>query len=746
MLETNQGSYYSVTPNVSYTSPSAYTVGTAISALNPVSTGGQVVSYSVSPALPSGLSLNTATGAITGTPTAITASATYSITAINGLGSTSASISITVNDIAPSALTYIGSPFTYTKGTAITTIAAPTNAGGTPTSYSVSPSLPAGLSLNTATGAITGTPSALATSASYTITATNTGGSASTSILIVIKDISTISATGTTIYIYSGFAQGPASAIVTGSTGIVTYSYSGTGATTYGPSAIAPTNAGTYEVIATVAGDSNYNNASSIALSFTILKGSSTITTIGSTAFTYTSNPQGPTSSIVTGSTGVVTYSYSGTGATIYGPSAIAPTNAGEYEVVATVVADLNYNTASSIALAFKIDKAASTITVTGRSEYNYTGNPQGPNNAIVTGSTGAVTFSYRGTGSTIYGPSLTAPTNVGTYVVEATVDTDTNFNIAISTAFTFTISNTLIAPSALTYTSSQFNYTKGITIVPVGGPTNSGGAITSYSVSPSLPAGLVLNTATGSITGTPTEIISTYFVITATNAVGSTFTVLKITVIDIAPSALNYSGSPFIYTKGKLITPIATPTNLGGVVVRYEIIPALPPGLYFNVNTGEITGIPLVGTTASNYTIKAINSGGSTTTDISITIESQPEDTDSDGINDTDDNCPFISNLNQKDSNGNGIGDVCDTTELNLSQAFTPNGDGVNDYWVIDTIENYPKSIVYVFDRKGNKVFEAKNYQNNWQPQLKSGSYYYQIDLNGDAIIDAQGWIYIAN
>ena len=44
----------------------------------------------------------------------------------------------------------------------------------------------------------------------------------------------------------------------------------------------------------------------------------------------------------------------------------------------------------------------------------------------------------------------------------------------------------------------------------------------------------------------------------------------------------------------------------------------------------------------------------------------------------------------------------------------------------------------------KGNKIFEAKNYQNNWQPQLKSGSYYYQIDLDGNGSVDHDGWIYI--
>jgi gliding motility-associated-like protein/uncharacterized repeat protein (TIGR01451 family) len=333
-----------------------------------------------------------------------------------------------------------------------------------------------------------------------------------------------------------------------------------------------------------------------------------------------------------------------------------------------------------------------------------------------------------------------TALATSASYTITAT-------NTGGSTTASINITVNDAAPTTLVYTGSPFTYTKGAVITAVAAPTNGGGAVVSYSVSPALPAGLTLNTTTGAITGTPTALAtSASYTITATNTGGSTTASINITVKDVAPSALTYVGSPFTYTKGTAITAVAAPSNAGGAVISYAVSPALPTGLNLNTSTGEITGIPLMSATAFNYTIKATNTGGSTTTTINIKVESQLEDTDGDGINDTIDNCPFIVNPNQKDSNGNGIGDACDTTELNLSQAFTPNGDGINDYWVIDTIENYPKSIVYVFDRDGTKIFEAKNYQNTWQPILKSGSYYYQIDLNGDAIVDAQGWIYIAN
>jgi len=63
------------------------------------------------------------------------------------------------------------------------------NTAGTPTSYSISPSvLAAGLSFSTSTGLITGTPTATRAATTYTITATNTGGSSSATFALTVTD------------------------------------------------------------------------------------------------------------------------------------------------------------------------------------------------------------------------------------------------------------------------------------------------------------------------------------------------------------------------------------------------------------------------------------------------------------------------------------------------------------------------------------------------------------------------------
>ena len=157
------------------TATAVYTKGVQITPDSPRSSGGAAASYSVSPTLPAGLSLSTATGILSGTPTIVTATGSYLVTATNAGGYTMAGLSITVNDQPPSALSYSTNPAIYTEGVQIA-LDGPTNTGGSVVSYAVSPALPAGLSLSTVTGVVSGDPTAVTAAANYTLTATNSGG------------------------------------------------------------------------------------------------------------------------------------------------------------------------------------------------------------------------------------------------------------------------------------------------------------------------------------------------------------------------------------------------------------------------------------------------------------------------------------------------------------------------------------------------------------------------------------------
>jgi Autotransporter beta-domain/IPT/TIG domain/Putative Ig domain len=173
------------------------------------------------------LSLNTSTGVISGTPTAVAAQATYTVTASNSGGSTTVGVVITVNDVAPSSLTYSTNPATYTKGTAIANNT-PSSSGGAVVSYAVSPALPAGLSLNTSTGVISGTPTAVAAQATYTVTASNSGGSTTVGVVITVSAALVTTQAVPTTTLTAGTAATPFTPVTaSGGFGTLAYALSG---------------------------------------------------------------------------------------------------------------------------------------------------------------------------------------------------------------------------------------------------------------------------------------------------------------------------------------------------------------------------------------------------------------------------------------------------------------------------------------------------------------------------------------
>jgi alpha-tubulin suppressor-like RCC1 family protein len=115
-----------------YTRNSAtYAKGWPIPINTPSSIGGAVVSYAVSPALPAGLTLDLATGVISGTPTAVVAPASYTVTATNSVGSTTSTLNIAVDDIAPPLTA------TYTTGREVPLIVSRFTATGSTVSFTL---------------------------------------------------------------------------------------------------------------------------------------------------------------------------------------------------------------------------------------------------------------------------------------------------------------------------------------------------------------------------------------------------------------------------------------------------------------------------------------------------------------------------------------------------------------------------------------------------------------------------------
>jgi len=96
-------------------------------------------------------------------------------------------------------------------------------------------------------------------------------------------------------------------------------------------------------------------------------------------------------------------------------------------------------------------------------------------------------------------------------------------------------------------------------------------------------------------------------------------------------------------------------------------------------------------------------------------------------------------------DSNGYALAPATVTITVNpltvyIPEGFSPNGDGINDYFVIKGADRYVVTL-RIFNRWGNKVYESEHYKNDWDGasnigflitnQLPGGTYYYTANFN---------------
>ncbi len=68
---------------------------------------------------------------------------------------------------------------------------------------------------------------------------------------------------------------------------------------------------------------------------------------------------------------------------------------------------------------------------------------------------------------------------------------------------------------------------------------------------------------------------------------------------------------------------------------------------------------------------------------------------------------------------------------QLTIPNAFSPNSDGINDTFVIPKIALYEGNQLIVFDRTGKTVYQANNYQSDWDGgDLPAGTYFYSLSI----------------
>jgi hypothetical protein len=608
----------------------------AITPFTPVTaTGGQTpLTYSISPTLPTGLSLNSSTGQISGTATISSVDTAYQITVTDATGSTSSkTFNLTVE--APAVITTVAvSSRTVIQGVLVTPFTPITATGGIPPlTYSINPELPNGLSFNTSTGQITGTASQPVTQKTYTVTVSDSNSPSQNSSKTFTLTVDPLpSLISTVLTPASSFTKNTAITSftpVSASGGYLTLTYSispvlpaglnfntSTGQITGTPTEVS--NSTEYTVTIT-------DQANQITFkSFTLEVGPAVLTTalvISSRTVIQNSVIIPFTPVIATGGEGVLLYNISpslpaglnfnsATGQITGAPSVIS--GSVSYEI--TVTDQLSQSSSKSFSLAVDPPPLLLTTTIGQQTLVQFESTSFTP--VTVVGGFGTLTYSINpslpqglnfntGTGLITGTPAVFLTTTSFTVTVTdlASQSSNQSFSLTINTppllAQQSVVARTLIRTVPITAFTP---------VTAVGGTGNY-----TYSITPTVPNGLLFNSSTGQITGTATVLLSeTTFTVNIEDTLNQTASnTFKLTVEDppIITTAVQIASATFSRFEDTVnISPVSASGGFG--TISFAISPALPQGLSFSSTNGRITGIP---TALVNqiYTITATDSIG---------------------------------------------------------------------------------------------------------------------------------------
>ena len=196
---------------------------------------------------------------------------------------------------------------------------------------------------------------------------------------------------------------------------------------------------------------------------------------------------------------------------------------------------------------------------------------------------------------------------------------------------------------------------------------------------------------------------------------------------------------NPFV---GSEITFTITVTNVGpSAATGVNVNEVLPSGFTF------VNATPSSGTwTAPNWNIGSLPIGGSETLILVASVNAEGSYT----------NTAVISGSENDPNTENNTSSVTITKNniLKIPNGFSPNGDNINDLYVIPGIENFPDCELSVYNRWGNVVYKTKGYQNDWDGtpnvrtagngKVQQGTYFYVLDFHKDNLPAAHGFIVI--
>jgi len=535
------------------------------------------------------------------------------------------------------------------------------------------------------------------TTNTYTVIGANGNNCSNTAtITVTVNPLPTVTANASTTTVCAGSSV---TLIGGGAT-----SYTWTGGVTNGISFI-PLSTNTYTVIGT-----NGNNCSNTA----------TITVTVNPLPTVTANAS--TTTVCAGSSVILTgggaTSYTWTGGVIDGISFV-PLTTNTYTVIGA-----NGNNCSNTATITvtvnplpTVTANASTITVCAGSSVTLTGS--GATSYIWTGGvTDGIVFIPLATNTyTVTGTNANNCSN--TAIITVTVN---NLPVAVPSSNSPVCIGGVINFSTPTLIGATYNWT---------GPNS----FTSTSQNPSLSPATLIEAGTYSLTvsiGVCSSAPSTISV-TVNNCGGNNNSDLS--VVKTVNNAYPLIGNTVVFT---ITATNLGPNNATGVIVGdtlqngYSYVSSTATMGSYNSSTGI-------------WTIGNLNDGASAVLTVTVKVLAAGNYANTAVIQGSGIDTNAVNNISTI---------ITYPTDFFIPQGFSPNGDNINDLFVIRGIEYYPLNTFTIFNRWGDEVFTAKPYQSTWDGKstkgvrvggddLPVGTYFYILDLgNGSDIY--KGTIYL--
>ncbi|MGH9440940.1 MAG: beta strand repeat-containing protein [Thermoanaerobaculia bacterium] len=582
-------------PVITVTNPATNTgtAGVAFSQTFTQSGGVGTITWSETGALPSGITLDSATGVLSGTthqagsfPITVKATDTNGCIGSSTYTLTIACQTITVTNPGVNSGT-VDAAFSQTF----------TDSGILDTAtWSETGALPSGITLNSATGVLSGTPTVNG-SFPITVKATDSNGCFGTSSYTLTIACPTISVTDpatTTGTVDAAFSQ---TFTQSGAHGTATFTLAtgslpaGLTLSTGGVLSGTPTQTGSFPIVVTV---TDSNGCTGTGATYTLTISCQTITVTDPATTTGTANTAFSQTFTQSGAHGTATFTTSSTppaGLTLSTAGVLSgtPTQTGSFPIVVTVT-DANGCTGTGATYTLVI--GCQIITVTNPAETAGTINAAFSQTFTQTNAIGSATFTTASTlpaGLTLAtdGTLSGTPTELGSFPIVVTV-TDSNGCTGTGSTYTLVIGcqQITVEPSSLPSGTSGAAYSP-ITFTQTGGV----GTIT-WSETGSLPTGsLSLDPSTGVLAGTPTQAGSFPITVAATDANGCTGSRDYVLVVSCVGATITVSPTSLPQaTSGTAFT--ATFTGSGGAV-SYTFMQSgtLPAGLNFLTDT--ISGTP---------------------------------------------------------------------------------------------------------------------------------------------------------